>query len=368
MSVSPRTRPAADWWLLLAAAGVPLSLLWDFSWESTIGIDLVWSPPHLANYLAILLAGGVAPGLIRVAAREDGEGVRLGKWRAPLGAWVVLWGALLSLVAMLFDRWWQVGYGLAAGIWHPPQLLKSVGFFAVAAGAWLGCARQEQRGREVAFALAGGVVLALIFVVTLAASLANRQHAAPFYQIVCGSYPVVLVALAVAGKLRFPATAAALTAMLLTGAMVWLLPLFPGAPQVPPIYHPRDHLLPPPFPPLLVAPALALDALLRVFPKRAAGPWSQAIEAGVAFFVVLLAVQWPFARFLLSPSADHWFFAGGGKQWPFFLRIVPGAETVFWKTPGDELNLRSALLALALAVFAARLGLWLGAWMKRLQR
>ena len=72
--------------LLLAAAGIPASLLWDFSWESTVGIDLAWAPPHVATYLAVALAG-----LLALGAMWRGDGVRIGKWRAPLGAWVALW-------------------------------------------------------------------------------------------------------------------------------------------------------------------------------------------------------------------------------------------------------------------------------------
>ena len=79
-------------------------------------------------------------------------------------------------------------------------------------------------------------------------------------------------------------------------------------------------------------------------------------------------MQWPFARFLLSPGADGWFFAGGGKNWPFFLRIASSAETNFWQMAGDEFTLRSMLLAAGAAVLATRLGLWLGAWLERLQR
>jgi len=33
------------------------SLLWDYSWESTVGIDYLWAPPHAAGYAAVLLAG-----------------------------------------------------------------------------------------------------------------------------------------------------------------------------------------------------------------------------------------------------------------------------------------------------------------------
>ena len=368
MNSDPLSASAAKVGLLLAAAGVPLSLLWDFSWESTIGIDLFWSPPHVANYVSVALAALLAGWWIGITTRAGGAGVRIGKWRGPLGAWVTLWGAFAFVVAVIFDRWWQAGYGLAAGIWHPPQLLKTVAFFAVVGGAWLSSARQTGRGESLIFAGAGGVVLALIFVVSLAASLANRQHAAAFHQLACGTYPIVLVALAAAGRSRFPATTGAAVAMLLTAGMVWLLPLFPGAPQVPPIYHPRDHLLPPPFPPLLIFPALSLDVLLRAFPSRADRPWARAIEAGLAFALVFVAVQWPFAEFLLSPAADHWFFAGGGKQWPFFLRIVPGAETAFWPAPAAEFTIGAALLAALLAVLVARCGLAFGGWMKGLQR
>ncbi len=348
----------ARWLLVLAAVGIPVSLLWDFSWESTVGIDRVWAPPHVANYAAVALAAGAALGMMRQTTQADGPGVRLGKWHAPLGAWLALWGGLAFLTAFIFDRWWQAGYGLAAGIWHPPQLLKAAAFFAVTLGAWLACAGSR---------IAGGAVLALIFTVTLAVNFANRQHGAAFYLISCGSYPLVLAAIATAGRSRFPATSAALAGTLLVGALVWLLPLLSGSPQVAPIYHPRDHLLPPPFPPLLFLPALALDALLRVFPSRQSSPsgWGQAVEAGLVFFAVFLAVQWPFSRFLLSPGADHWFFAGGGRHWPFFLRIDPSAETAFWKMQGDELTLQSTFIAAGLAILATRCGLWIGAWMQR---
>ena len=352
----------AAWGSLLAAAGIPLSLLWDFSWESTVGIDRLWAAPHVANYLAIALAAVFA----LVTVRVRGGGVRLGKWGAPLGAWVALWGAGAFLAAFFFDRWWQAGYGLAAGIWHPPQLLKAAAFFAVTIGVWLLAAA---RGGALFYA-AGGVVLAMIGTVTLASNFANRQHSAPFYQIACGTYPIVLAALASAGRARFSATRGALVYMAIFGAMVWVLPLISGEPLVAPIYHPRDHLLPPPFPLLLLLPALAMDAFLRVFPGRSQRPagWGAAVEAGLAFGIVFLAAQWSFAPFLLSPAADNFFFAGGGRHWPFFLAISPEMQTAFWTTPRDAMNLPRSLLALAFAVLAARLGLWIGARMKTLRR
>ena len=335
---APTDRPDVIGKLLSAAAvAVPMSLLWDFSWESTVGVDQVWGPPHVATYAAVALAALAAIALV---------------WRNPrreIGAWVVLWGALAFVTAFVFDRWWQAGYGLAAGIWHPPQLVKAVAFFAIVCGAWW---RPSPRS--------AGPVLAMIAVVTLAANFANLQHGAAFFQIACATYPVVLVATAVAGGGRFPAARAALVCMALQAALVWLLPLVKGSPEGGPVYHPRTTLLPPPFPLLLVAPALALDCMMRA---RRSG-WLAAAEGGLAFFVVFAAVQWPFASFLLTPAADHWFFAGGGRHWPFFMPLTAEMHTSFW--PDTLFDLKNSAVALALACASARLGLWLGAWLPRM--
>jgi hypothetical protein len=365
---------------LLAAAGVPASLLWDFSWESTVGIDLAWAPPHTSTYLMVTLAGltalGLAIGVTRDPAAHTGA-IRLGPWHAPFGAWLAVWGALAFSGAVLFDRWWQSAYGLAAGIWHPPQIAKAIAFFAVVAGAWLLClkwqnqpARQRTPGGAAAFAVGGGCLLALVTVVTLTSIYPNRQHSASFYYIACASYPIVLVALATAGKLRWTATLASVLYAALVCAMVWLLPLFPAKPLVAPIYNLLDHLMPPPFPLLLVVPAMGLDVLLRRFPWPAhrLRPWFRACAAGLAFFVLFIAVQWMFADFLLGNLADHWFFAGGGRHWPFFLKIDPLARVTFWETGQDAMTFTRTINAAGLAVLAARTGLWAGAWMARLRR
>lgn len=365
-----RGEPVAEWAMLLGAALVPVSLLWDYAFESTIGVDLFWSAPHVANDLAIALAAAGACAVLARTTRARAEGVALGRLRAPLGAWLVLWGAFAFVTALFFDRWWQAGYGLAAGIWHPPQILKALAFFSVTTGTWLGLAgRQRQTAGALAFAAAGGVVLAMVSVVTLPLCFANRQHSALFVEVACATYPIALLALARAGRLRFSASLGALAAMGLIAALVWILPLVPGSPQVGPIYNPRDHLLPPPFPLLLVVPALAIDALLRVFPARTrrVQNWAHAFESGLSFFVIFTATQWLFSAFLLSPGADHWLFAGGGRHWPFFLRVDPSARTAFWLPPEDELTLGRMAIAAALAVLAARGGLWLGDAMQRVR-
>lgn len=352
-------RPA-EMGLLLAAAGVPLSLLWDYSWESTVGIDLIWAPPHVATYLTVALAA-VAALALKIRCTRTGEGVRLWRCAAPLGAWVALWGALAFVTAVLFDRWWQSAYGLAAGIWHPPQCLKAVSFLALTFGAWL-CAP--------GLALGPAAVLALITVMILPDTFANRQHGAPFYLLACGAYPFVLAASANAGTRRFPSTCAALGCLLLQGAMVWLLPLFPAEPLTGPIFNPRDHMLPPPFPLLLVAPAFAIDLLHRSQPGKARrfDMLSRALEAGLAFWIFFTAAQWMFSSFLLSPAADNRFFAGGGRHWPFFLQIHPDAMTAFWPVKDAEFTPVRALQAAGLATLSALAGLWLGRGLRASRR
>jgi hypothetical protein len=356
--------------LLLGALAVPLTLIWDFAWESTIGVDSFLGPPHAANYAAVALACAAALRMAQVATR-DGGGIALGPLRAPLGAWIALWGGLALVGALLFDRWWQASYGLAAGIWHPPQIAKALAYFALVAGAWVyALGRQHDARGELAAALACGALLMLIAVVTLPQSFANRQHSGAFYVLACSVYPLVLAAQAVAGRLRLPATAAALAYLLLSVAAVWILPLIPGSPQAGPVYNPRDHLLPPPFPLLLVVPALAVDALLQLLPGRArqGERWAQSLETGVAFAALFTVTQWVFAAFLLSPAADGWLFAGGGRHWPFFLRIEPSARTEFWHGLYPELGTLTSALAAALAVASARAGLWLGAGLRAVQR
>src|SRR6267143_529632 len=65
--------------LVVAATGLVTSLLWDFSWESTVGVDLVWSPPHTATYLAVTITGIAALTLIlrtTVSAAGKNSGIR----------------------------------------------------------------------------------------------------------------------------------------------------------------------------------------------------------------------------------------------------------------------------------------------------
>src|SRR5437867_7510027 len=150
----------------------------------------------------------------------------------------------------------------------------------------------------------------MIATVTLVARYTTLQHSASFYKIAAATYPIVLAALAKAGRLRWSATLAAMVYTSVVVGMLWLLPRFGAQPLTGPIYNPLDHLMPPPFPLLLIVPALAMDWVMKQFPWPAwrGGSWLQAGTLGLVFFIPFLGAQWLFAEYLLTPNADNWFF------------------------------------------------------------
>ena len=133
------------------------------------------------------------------------------------------------------------------------------------------------------------------------------MHSASFYAIVVFGTLGILTALGVASRHRWGCTI--LTGVYTAfGARVPLdLPLFPAEPKLGPVYNPVTHFIPWEFPLLLMIPALVTDLILqRTARWRAArSRRSPPASSSCATFV---AVQWPFANFLMSPLARNWFF------------------------------------------------------------
>ena len=152
--------------------------------------------------------------------------------------------------------------------------------------------------------------------------------------------------------------------------MMWILQLFPAQPKLAPIYIAVTHMVPPNFPLLLVVPALAIDFLLARGGRR--HDWLMSIAVGVLFVALLLAVQWFFGEFLLSPAARNFVFAG--DQWAY-MADVGDWRYRFWRVPKDALgNLDPTALARGLGIAtlismaSTRLGLWWGNGMSRVRR
>jgi hypothetical protein len=366
------------WWSAIAALLIPVSLIWDYSWECTIGVDRIWSPPHLATHVGIWLSGLIGLQLIARFTlarhrRQFADGVNLGSFCGPTGAWILLWGAATMQCAFLFDSWWQQAYGLGAGLWHPPQILKATAFFTVLLGGIALAAAAKSRDHlksATAFLIwNGGLFLTLCALVLAMTNLPNAQHTAGFVEISSALYPGILLAVGAASRTRWGMAGAALVYLLVSGAMVWVLPLFSAHPLTAPIHNPMDHMMPPSFPLLLIVPALVMDWLRGQFADGAG--WRaeimQAGSLGLGFVATFLPAQWFFASFLLSPAADNWFFAGGGRHWPFFLKIDQ-ARVMFWGTTQDPMTWRTVLWASMLAIFSTEVGFRIGKWLRNLCR
>jgi hypothetical protein len=178
--------------------------------------------------------------------------------------------------------------------------------------------------------------------------------------------PLFIIPAARASKLRWPATATAAVYMGLSLALVWILPLFPAEPKLGPVRQHITHLIPLEFPILLVLPAFALDLVMhRIGEKR---DWLLSLALGFSFFAVLLAVQWPFGDFLMSPLSRNWVFAT--DQFGYYIDSSwPTFNHVFYDWDGSRAALIVGLLAaIPLAVISARIALWWGDWMRRVKR
>jgi hypothetical protein len=120
--------------------------------------------------------------------------------------------------------------------------------------------------------------------------------------------------------------------------------------------------MPPDFPLLLFVPAIGVDLLLRRFGRGR--DWRLSAAVAVVFLGSFLAVQWPFADFLMSPWARNAIFATDRMSFD----IAPDFQARWYVLqPPDDLRV-GLPIALLLAFASARLGLWWGNWMSRVRR
>jgi hypothetical protein len=370
--------------MVFGSTSIVIGILWDISWHRTIGRDSFWTPAHMAIYLGGLIGGLVAGGLIlqtTLSRRAADRAQSVGLWglRGPLGAWVAVWGALAMAASAPFDDWWHNAYGLDVKILSPPHSVLALGMWAVVLGAILLVLREQNHAdRDQAapgrwlFVYAAGVLLAMAAVFVIEESFPNQQHSAKFYLISCTTYPLYLVGISRASRLRFGATCIALVYMLITAGMAWILPLFSGEPKLGPIYHRVDHFVPLPFPLLLVVPALAID-LMRLATNRIPAPWGSlalVLGSGLAFTAFFVFTQWHFSSFLLSGQADNWFFAAD-RHWGYTEQLGEWRRR-FWIGGGRRQTVPFStshfLLCWFIATVSSAAGLWLGWGMSRVRR
>jgi hypothetical protein len=293
--------------------------------------------------------------------------------RAPLGAWLTIWGAIGMLTSAPFDDWWHNAYGLDVKILSPPHTLLALGMYAVAFGVLLQMLSWQNRltGRDskiagTFFLLTAGVMLNMLTIFLTEKSQPNHMHAATFVYICAWQYPVLLACARRASNHRWSCTVVALTYMGIQLAMTWLLPFFPGEPKLAPIYREVTHMVPPAWPLLLVLPALAMDFLYHLWEKKPFSLWLLAGALAAVYLVILIPVQWHFSSFLISPAAENAFFSGN-RQWTYYSSVGDWKHQ-FWDTESHPIKLATLFVAFALAYASTRIGLGVGGWMAKVRR
>jgi hypothetical protein len=222
---------------------------------------------------------------------------------------------------------------------------------------------------SILFVVSSGLLLTILTVFLLEYSHPTRQHLGAFYRVLSANVPILLVAVAVAGRRRWSATVAAVVYTAVMAGTSWLLMLFPATPKLGPIYQPITHYVPLDFPMLLVVPALAIDlAWSRMRDRHVAGwrIWLAAPAFGVVFLAATIAAQWPYSSWVLE-HGRNWFFhldnfvywqPHSSQRWSFVFREPQ---------PGESQTFAFALAAVY-ATISSAVGLAWGRWMTRVKR
>ena len=362
--------------VVVAAVCVMIGVYWDISWHMSIGRDSFWTPAHL-----LIQAGGLVAGLtsgyvaLRTTfgrdARAHDASVSFWGFRAPLGAWVCIWGCLAMVTSAPFDNWWHDAYGLDVRIISPPHTVLALGIAALGVGALLltlAWQNRETQLRHIAMwglLVAGALLLMDRAIMLYEYSGKNQQHAGFYYIVSMFAYPMAIVMMAKASKLPWGGTLTAAIFMALMLSLMWIIQLFPATPKLGPIYQPITRMVGLAFPALLVVPAFGVDLVLRHIRAR---PIMLAAIISVVFLALFMAVQWPFASFLMTPAARNWFFNADNFVYWLPPAGVEWSHTFVQDPPGSAPFIVQLGLALVLGTFSAWLGLWFGLWMTKVRR
>jgi hypothetical protein len=339
----------------------------------------------MAIYLGGVVAGLASGWLVLkttffASDEERAASVRIWGLRAPLGAFVSIWGAMAMLTSAPLDDWWHNAYGLDVEILSPPHILLGWGIGAIQVGAMLAVLALQNRGEEAGSraALKYRRALRWMYVWTAAMLLINiailtwermghiLMHSSIYYEVGCGALPVFIIAAARASHLRWPATAITGCYMGFYLVLLWVFPFFHAEPRLGPVNQPLTFFVPAEFPHLLIIPALVMDVLMRRFGRGR--DWRLAFALGISYFAVFSATQWLFSYFLMSPYSQnaifgtHYYGYNLSKDSYTYRRAYYPWDASTWDL------WRGLAWALVFAVASSRVGLWWGRWMRSVQR
>ena len=368
------------WYVWCAVAAVTSAVVgahWDISWHLSIGRDTFLTPAHIAIYMCGILAG-IAFGYIILSTTflKNAPLAELSVYilglRGPLGAFIASWGGIAMLTSAPFDNWWHNAYGLDVAIVSPPHIVLFMGVYAVLIGTLVLIAGTMNRASGETRTLARNLYLYVGGITTVAAMVLimefigrTWQHDSLPYILVSALMLVLLTTTSRATGFRFAATVLAGFYMLFLIGLIQILPLFSAEPKLGPVYQHVTHFVPPQFPLLLIVPALLLD----LFWQRSKSwrPWALSFVSALLFVLSLLAIQYPFASFLMTPAARNSFFGTG--YLPYGAQPLSAlARNVFYLIETPAQFWMGIGFAVLLGTLAVRFGLSRGQWMSQVQR
>ncbi|MBW8870025.1 MAG: hypothetical protein JF563_04505, partial [Acidobacteriales bacterium] len=266
-------------------------------------------------------------------------------------------------------------YGLDVKIISPPHALLILGIRAIDFGMLFLMLAAMNRASDAGdsnyrnlrrlFLYLGGLVLGgqMFFIMEYTWDVALHRVVA--YVCLAIAVPVVMATISQASRFRWAATTIAAIYAGSVIAYILILPLFPAQPKLGPVFYPVTHLVPPKFPILLIIPAFALDLLWQR--SKAWRLWQIAVVSGFIFVAVIFAVEWPFAKFLLSHASENRFF--GTMYFDFNSRPENYDRLRRFFKPDSGITLWLGLLRASLyASISTWLGLLFGRWMRGVQR
>lgn len=374
-------RPGIPWYLWCSALAVTAAYVggyWDISWHRSIGRDTFWSPPHMAIYACGVLAGLSSGYLIltttfgRNAPLRD-VSVRIWGFVGPLGAFMSAWGGVAMLVSAPFDDWWHNAYGLDVKIISPPHMVLAAGFFGIEFGtvvlllAFLNRSGDDvRRPLQKLVLYVGGAVVCESLLLKMEYISRSDMHSALFYIVVMLGTPGVLVAIAVASRRRWACTIMAAVYTAFGLAFLWILPLFPAAPKLGPVYQPVTHMIPWEFPLLVVIPAFVIDLILQR--GSAWRPIVGGLVTGFVFLITFVAVQWPFANFLMTTLARNWFFGTEYMDFSTPPQSIYARNEFFYNESTPQQFWRSMLVAAFISCLTMWVAIHVGRAMQKVRR
>lgn len=371
------------WAGALAVTSAAIGGQWDVAWHRSIGRDTFWTPAHMAIYACGVIAGILGLYLVLTAtfgrsgyaAYLRGVSVNVFGLRAPLGVFLAGWGGVAMLTSAPFDNWWHNAYGLDVKIISPPHALLIAGIRAIDLGMLFLMLAAMNRASEAGdanfkglrrlFLYLGGLLLAGQMFFIMEYTWDVMLHRVIAYICLAITAPLVLAMISQASRFRWAATTVSALYVAFVLSCILIFPLFPAQPKLGPVFYPVTHLVPPKFPILLIAPALVLDLLWER--TRNWKLWQIALVSGVVFVAVIFAVEWPFAKFLMSRASENRFF--GSIYFDYNARADSYDRMRRFLKPDSGATLWLGLLkASVFASISTWLGLVFGRWMRGVKR